>query len=112
MLRDRQACSRSKSEVSDRGLSTYQPLLLGQDGFQHTENALDLVDVTVLSALNFLWVVEREPCRLTEVRTLSRRLEEQPLELNVLVVGACDRNLVVRVILVDEVQNDGARFPD
>lgn len=52
-----------------------------------------------------------EPGVLPEVRALSGGLEEKPLELLVLVLFGGGGDPVLRVVLLDEVCQDGASLP-
>ena len=53
-----------------------------------------------------------EPERLAKVRTLARGLEEEPLELGVVLVGAgCERNIASLVVLAGDVLNDRIGLP-
>lgn len=98
-------------QIGDGRLAGYEPLLLGQYPFEHTEHTLDLLLVAFHCAGNLLRVELREPGVLAEIWALSGRLEEQPLELLVLVGLGCGGDLVACVVLVDEVRQNRARLP-
>ena len=53
-----------------------------------------------------------EPRSLAVVRTLARDLECQPLVLVVLLWARAVGDLVILVVGVDEVLDDGSRFPE
>lgn len=54
---------------------------------------------------------EGEPTQLAKIRTLTGRLEEQPLKLGVLFVHVRDGDLVLGVVLVDEIYQNGIGLP-
>jgi hypothetical protein len=53
-----------------------------------------------------------EPTRLSKVRTLARDLEEEVLVAERAILEIRERNLVLGVVLLDEVENNGAGFPN
>ena len=103
---------RDERDVSDSGLVAYEPLPLGQDTLEDTEDTQDLVLVALLCGGDLLRVEECEPGGLTEVRALAGRLEEQPLQLDVLVCVGRSRDLVLRIVLVDEVDDNRVGLPE
>ena len=62
---------RNETNVSDSCFATNKPLLFGQNGFQHTEDTLDLVAVSLKRAWDLLRVVEQEPRHLAKVWALA-----------------------------------------
>ena len=75
----------------------------------NTEDALDLVGVTVNGGLNALFrVVGGEPNFLAKVGALARGLEVQPTEGGVFFLGGRVGEVVGLVVGVDEVFEDGA----
>lgn len=102
---------RDEGEVSYSALSANEPLLLLQNTVQDAKDTLDLILVALNCAWNLLGVVPGEPRSLTVVRTLSRGLEEEPLELVELVGLGGSRDSVLGVILVSKVYDDRVGFP-
>lgn len=82
--------------------------LLSEVGVNDAEDAADLVGVAELGRRQLLMVEVGEPGLLSEVGALARHLEVQPLQLGVLGRAAGRVQLVVDVVLVDEVLQDGA----
>lgn len=72
------------------------------------EDAADLVPVAVLGRGKFLGVVVREPGLLTKVGALTGGLEVKPLVLGVLLLATGVVELVLSVVGLGEVLEDGA----
>lgn len=83
-----------------------------QVALQDRGDAVRLLHVALHGAGQSLVMELVEPGRLAVVRSLSAGLKEQPL-LRVVPLGRPGREAepVVRVVLVDQVQQDGARLP-
>lgn len=73
---------RNESDVSDGEFPSDEPLLLGQDGLQHAQDAFRLILVACYSRRDFLRMEETEPKALTVVRTggASRKLDTHDKE--------------------------------
>lgn len=83
---------------------------LAQVELDDAEDAADLVLVAGLGRGKLLGVVVGEPGLLAEVGALTRGLEVEPLVLGVLLLAAGVVELVLSVVVLGEVLNDGARL--
>lgn len=85
---------------------------LGQMAINHRHHALRLLQVPLDSARELLVVEHGEPERLAVVRALARGLEEQPLLLGEAFLDGRVAELVLFVVRLDEVGEDGAGLPE
>ena len=104
-----------------------------EHALEDSEHADDLLLVTLNGAGDLLGGEEEEPARLTKVRAtgiyehracavhqtrsrrcspLAGRLEEEPLGEGCLLLLVADRQFVLLVVLVDEVEKDRVALPD
>ncbi len=110
---------RHKRDIRKRTLTTHEPRPipaaspLRQNPLQDARHAVHFGDVARLGAGQLFGVVPLEPDRLAVIGALARDLEEEPLLGVVGVRGAGgEAEAVVRVVALDEVFDDGARFPE
>lgn len=103
---------RDEGQVSKGALVANQPFFALQQGVQDAEYALDFGVVALDGRGNTLGVQNVEPTRLSKVRTLARDLEEEVLVAERAILEIRERNLVLGVVLLDEVENNGAGFPN
>lgn len=89
----------------------HQVRLILQQPIQHLHHPHKLLVIALLGARQVLWMKLAEPRRLAKVRALPGHLEVQELLEVVLFRKAGDAELVILVVRVDEVLQDGARLP-
>ena len=103
---------RYEGDINDGGLVADEPLLLREHAVEDAKHALDLVPITLDRGGHLFGVEGYEPAGLAEQRALARRLEVEPLELSVVLIGAGrDGDLAFLVVSVDDVLDYGVRLP-
>ena len=124
---------RDEGEIGVGALVPDQPLLPPQGLFQDAENPFHLVRVPLDGGRQLFGMEHVEPDRasfrkgrgkgkmgdsddgpaaLPEIGPLSAHLEHEPLVEEVLLAKGLERELLLIVILIDQVQDDGARLPE
>lgn len=100
-----------KKKKEDSPFLTNEVRLALQEVIQHLDDAHELLVVSLLGAGDVFWVELAEPGGLAKVRALAGHLKVQKL-LEVVFLGkGRDVELVVLVVRVDQVLEDGARLP-
>jgi hypothetical protein len=100
-------------------------LRFGEMCLQYAENTFDFIHISIDGGRDFLLVIERKPTdsafefllrwvpeSLADVWAESRDLEEQPFEDVGLFVVIFRPEFIFRVVMFDEIQENGARFPN
>ena len=103
---------RQERQIRIAALAPHQVLLALQARIQHLGDALDLVLVAVLRRLDLLMMIDGKPGGLAEVGALPGHLKHQVLVLVILVRGGFRVQLIFRVVVLDEVLDDGAGLPE
>lgn len=120
----------TKRQIRICHLVAYKPLSALQRAFQDAQDAEDLSIVAVYGRLHAFGVQHIEPCRresrrnekdgitsclpgsLTEIRPLAADLEKQPLLLQRPLLEPLMCQLLLHVVLLYQVLDDGARLPE
>lgn len=95
----------------DLQLLANEVLLALKDRVQHLKHPYRLLIVALLRARHILGVELAEPDRLAKVRALAGHLEVQVLLQQPLLRVSRERELVLLVVALDNVLDDGARLP-
>jgi hypothetical protein len=91
----------------------HQILMPGKNAIQHAGHATDLVEIALARTGEGLWVVDREPNSLAEVRALAAHLVVQPLLGLKVLRGPCRKaECVDFVVFFDEVFEYRAGLPE
>lgn len=101
-----------EGDISNGDLASNEPILFGQNGLEHSEDTENLPLVSFNSGRNLLSVVDGEPCNLSKVRSLTRGLEEEPLEKLVLLAFIGHGESLLLIVSVDEVEQDSIGLPE
>lgn len=98
-------------EYTNRALIPNEPLLPLKCQIQHADDSLDFLIVPLNRTRDPLRMRKIEPIPLSKIGALSTHLEEQVLALKVFFWLGSIANLVLRIVFLSEVLDDGARFP-
>lgn len=107
-----QLVPRDEAQISVCALITNKIFFALQNGVQNHGDTLNLVGITVLCRLHLLGMELLEPGCLAKIGTLAGDLEVKVL-FTVVLLGersVCER--IGRIVTINQVLDDGARFPE
>lgn len=110
-VRDK-AVPRNPSKIDIRQLVPKKVRLILQNHLQDLNNPMNLILIPLLRTGNILRVEQVEPSSLTKVWPLTTHLEVKVLLQMPLVSRGSNVELVLLVVRLDEVLEDGAGLPD
>jgi len=100
-----------EGQVCKGALVANEPGAVVQDAVEDAGDAVDFVDVAHDGGLEPFGVEEAEPRGLAEIGALARGLEVGILLQEVFFGDGSVRELLIFVVLVDQVEDDGAGLP-
>jgi hypothetical protein len=102
----------SECKISKRYFVTYKPLSAFKSSVKYAKYALNFAVVALDCGGNLFWVECVKPACLAKVGALAANLEGEPLVAEVFFLESVVAKLVRRVVLLNDVLNNCASFPE